>query len=216
MQRESTEERWGLSLAGTAGLERARAGDVDAFGIVCQELEEALWRHGLMLCGDQTMTEDLVQEALITAWRRLDRFDGTCRFRTWVTGILLNLHRNLAKKKQPVLESQLQEQEANGSDLEEPDSDSPLSRVADCSQGPADEVLLLERAGLIRKCLDNLPEEQRDVVQLRFYAGAQLAEIAAVLGCPEGTVKSRLFQAIRKLTAMPEMRSVLLGNTLEK
>jgi DNA-directed RNA polymerase specialized sigma24 family protein len=51
-------------------------------------------------------------------------------------------------------------------------------------------------------------------VQLRFFLGADLGEIAVVLGCPEGTVKSRLFHAIRKLAAMEDLRETVVGTTL--
>src|SRR5438270_415272 len=98
---------WGLSPGGATALQRARSGDVEAFGIVCLELQSVLWRQSMLLFTDQAMAEDLVQEALIIAWRRLDSFDGSSRFLTWVTGILFNLHRNMARKKQLVLESEL-------------------------------------------------------------------------------------------------------------
>ena len=216
MERASAKVRWGLSPAGAAGLERAQAGDVEAFGIVCVELEPTLWRQAWSLCGDSAVTDDLVQEALITAWRQLDRFDRSCRFLTWVTGILLNLHRNFSRKKKPVSESQLNEAETESSDGRWPAPQSGLLAIVDPSRDPAEQTLLLERAALIRRCLQSLPKEQREVVQLRFYAGAELAEIATALGCPIGTVKSRLFHAIRKLAAMPELQDLLQENAWEE
>jgi RNA polymerase sigma-70 factor (ECF subfamily) len=152
----------------------------------------------------------LVQEALIIAWRRLDSFDGSCRFLTWVTGILFNLHRNMTRKKQLVLENDL-----NGtavSTAEPPGS--LISDLVDPAHGPADSLVASERNLLLRKCLGRLSDEQRRVVQLRFFLGADLGEIAAVLGCPEGTVKSRLFHAIRKLAAMEDLRETVVGTTL--
>src|SRR5215813_1621634 len=107
---------WGLSPGSATALQRARDGDVEAFGIVCLEVENALWRQSLLLCADPAMAEDLVQEALIIAWRRLDSFDGSSRFLTWVMGILINLHRNRARKKQLVLESELKGTEGNAAE----------------------------------------------------------------------------------------------------
>jgi RNA polymerase sigma-70 factor (ECF subfamily) len=195
---------------------RAQGGDVEAFGIVCLELEDALWRQGVMLCGDRATAEDLVQEALIIAWRRLERFDGSCRFLTWVTGILLNLHRNIARKHRVVLESELNDHKGNNEGCEDSAFGSVLSRIVDPAQGPQERLLASERASLLRRCLDRLPEDQRSVVQLRFFTGADLDEIATVLGCPEGTVKSRLFHAIRKLGGMVELRDALISTNLEK
>jgi RNA polymerase sigma-70 factor (ECF subfamily) len=214
LDKPSSEGLWGLSKQATACLKRARDGDVEAFGVVCLELEKALWSQAMMFSGDEGMAEDLVQEALIIAWRRLECFDGACRFLTWVTGILLNLRRNAARKKQPIPESQLKEQQAGSDDCEPPDSLG--SQIVDPSQDPAEQVLRSEKESFIRTCFERLPEEQRRVVQLRFFAGAGIGEIAAVLGCPEGTVKSRLFHAVRKLSEMKELREALVGNELEK
>jgi RNA polymerase sigma-70 factor (ECF subfamily) len=207
--------RLGLSVNGEAALDRARNGDVEAFGVVCLELENALWRQATMLCGEAATAEDLVQEALITAWRRLERFDGSCQFLTWVTGILLNIHRNMARKKRFMSLSQLKAHDQKSEEGGEAALDSVTSRVSDPNAGPAERLLASERNGLVRRCLERLPEEQRSVVQLRFFAGAELSEIAAVLGCPEGTVKSRLFHAVRKLAGMSDLRANCVGTNTE-
>lgn len=203
----SSANLWGLSPEGAAALRRARAGEVEAFGIVCLELENVLWRQSMLLCADPGMSEDLVQEALIIAWRKLDTFDGSSRLLTWVMGILINLHRNKARKKQLVLESELNETQAGTAKIPE---------LMDPAHGPADNLLASERNLLLRRCLGRLSDDQRAVVQLRFFLGAELGEIARILDCPEGTVKSRLFHAIRKLAAMEDLREAALGTNLVK
>lgn len=179
---------------------------MEAFGIVCLELEAPLWRHAAMLCGDHATAEDLAQETLITAWRKLNQFDGSCRFLTWATGILLNLHRNTARKNRRRPERDSAHSECVRHDGGAADHDSPSSNIADPAHSPAERLLASERSSLLRMCLDCLPEDQRSVVHLRFFAGATLAEIATVLGCAEGTVKSRLFHAVKKLAGMPQLR----------
>ena len=153
---------WGLSPEGGAALRRARAGEVEAFGIVCLELENALWRQSMLLCADPGMSEDLVQEALVMAWRKLDTFDGSSRLLTWVMGILFNLHRNKARKRQLVLESELNETEASTAKIRE---------LTDPAHGPVDNLLASERNLLLRRCLGRLSDESTSRCAVAFLSG---------------------------------------------
>ena len=77
-----------------------------------------------------------------------------------------------------------------------------LGRVASTDSGPERSAEASEDSQRVRQAVANLPEEHRLVVELRFFAGAKLDEIAAVLDCPLGTVKSRLHHALEKLRQM--------------
>jgi len=68
---------------------------------------------------------------------------------------------------------------------------------------------MAERDALVRQCLARLPEKHRQVVYLRFYVDTSLEGIAATLGCSVGTIKSRLFHALRKLSRMSELQPLL-------
>jgi RNA polymerase sigma-70 factor (ECF subfamily) len=149
----------------------------------------------MALCGDASLAEDLAQEALVEAWKSLRRFNGNCRFFTWLCAILLNLHRNVRRERRPVAFSALS---AGDQDA----AQGGYQSLADEAVGPDEAALAGERAALVRSCLEALPEKQRRVVYLRFYSGDSLEGIAAALGCSVGTVKSRLFTALEKLRTM--------------
>jgi RNA polymerase sigma-70 factor (ECF subfamily) len=182
-------------------LERARAGDSDAFCDLCRVHEARLFRQALALCGDRPLAEDLAQDALVSAWKSIQRFQSQCRFFTWLCSILIHLHCNARRKRRPVAFAALSR---NDSDQAE--------RVLESSAAPGtapDESLQQgERDATLRRCLDRLPEKHRDVVYLRFYVDTSLDGIAAALNCSTGTVKSRLFHALDKLAQMPELKTI--------
>jgi RNA polymerase sigma-70 factor, ECF subfamily len=176
-------------------LARAQAGDGEAFGSVCRTYENRLLRQAMALCGDQTLAEDLAQDTMVEAWKCLRRYDGQCRFFTWLCAILLNRYRNTMRRKRPVPLSAL-----TGSNQNE--GRDSLSRFADRCSAPDQAAQLRERAALVRDCIRALPPKHQQVIHLRFYVDHSLEGIAAALGCSIGTVKSRLFHALDRLRSM--------------
>jgi len=163
-------------------LERARAGDCDAFGEICREHEARLLRQAMTLCGNAAMSEDLAQDTLVEAWKSLRRYNGRCQFFTWLCAILLNRFRNTLRGQRPVAEV---------------DEATPDERAT-----PDQALAFDEQAALVRQCIASLPTKHQQVIFLRFYVDDSLLEIAAALGCSVGTVKSRLFHALEKLRRM--------------
>ena len=167
-------------------IDRAKAGEASAFERLAGLHAARLWRCALALGKDSHWAEDLVQETLVEAWRSLARFDGRCRFSTWLYGILR--HRFLKGRRAQ-----------NAAGL----SASGVLAQKQCpAQSPDQAAEASEDAQRVRRAVASLPEEHRLVVELRFFAGATLDEIAAALGCPLGTVKSRLHHALEKLRQM--------------
>ncbi|HWB10290.1 MAG TPA: RNA polymerase sigma factor [Pirellulales bacterium] len=167
-------------------IDRARGGEATAFERLAEQYAARLWRCALALCKDKHWAEDLVQETLIGAWQSVARFDGRCVFSSWLHGILR--HRFLKGRRQQ-----------NAARLSASDG---LDQTPCIAHTPDRSAEASEDALRIRRTVAKLPEEHRLVVELRFFAGATLDEIAAVLGCPLGTVKSRLHHALKKLRQM--------------
>jgi RNA polymerase sigma-70 factor, ECF subfamily len=176
-------------------LDLAQAGDAEAFGEICRVYETRLLRQAMLLCSNATLAEDLAQDALVEAWQCLRRYNGQCRFFTWLCAILLNRHRNTLRKKHPLPFSACSRHD--GDELQ-----NQITSLADHNSQPDETAQLQEQAAQLRDCIQTLPAKHQQVIFLRFYADDSLEGIAAVLGCSVGTVKSRLFHALEKLREM--------------
>lgn len=170
-------------------IARARGGDVEAFSRLMEAEQPRLLAQALKFCGDPDLARDLVQETMIAAWKSLRRFDGSCRFFTWLYVILLRQHRRALgwfSRRLPL--ATLEQQAA-------------ARRMPVCA--PDDDGTAAD-AELLRAMVTALPARHREVIRLRFYAEAGEAEIAAALGISPGTVKSRIHNALEKLRRMKE------------
>src|SRR5436305_1689790 len=182
-------------------LERARSGDLDAFGEVSRFHESPLLRQGMRLSGNPTVAEELAQDTLVEAWRCLSRYHGKCQFFTWLCAIMLNRFRNLRRNddRGGIFRS-------DGSSKGMAD---PFEHLVAPEEAPDEAAEAREQATVVMQCINSLPPKQQQVVYLRFYVDESLEAIGAALGCSVGTVKSRLFNALEKLRGMPALRSHL-------
>jgi RNA polymerase sigma-70 factor (ECF subfamily) len=153
-----------------------------------------LVRSAFLLCGDQTEAQDLAQETLLQALKSAHRFRGGSTVFTWLYGILRNLcHRHLRKQKRLVLREELLLHEAAP-----PNTDS----------GTDQEYC----AARLAQALQELSPEHREAILLRYYEGLKIDEIAAHTGVSQGTVKSRLHYASRRLQELlPEEMNLFVS-----
>lgn len=183
-------------------LDRAKAGDAEAFGNICRAYETRLLRQAFTLCGNSALAEDLAQDTLVEAWKSLRRYNGRCQFFTWLCAILLNRYRNTIRQKRPVPLSS----------LAQPDHQQVLTSLdglKDQESAPDHAAQLREEAALVLACVHELPPKYQQVIYLRFYVDHSLDGIAEALGCSVGTVKSQLFRALDKLRTMKGMQAQL-------
>lgn len=175
-------------------LSRARQGDAQAFCLLIEPLQARLLRQAAGLAGGLSAAEDLVSEALVEAWKSLSRYNETCRLSTWLYAILLHRYQKSVRRarSRPISLSALavsQDQE-----LRDQQENIPGPELSPAEAASQNEVLFQ-----LKQCIERLPEKHRNVILLRFFEDASLPDMAAVLGCSVGTVKSRLHHALEKL-----------------
>ncbi len=178
-------------------LARAREGDAPAFCRLIEPLQTRLLRQATALNGDLSLAEDLVSETRIRAWKHLARYHETCRLSTWLYAILLHCHQEAARRarSRPGSLARLPFSEARERD--ERHENTTSTELSSAEAAAQTEVFIQ-----LNRCVELLPEKHRDIVRLRFFEDASLPDMAAILGCSVGTVKSRLHHALEKLRKM--------------
>ena len=163
-------------------IERARGGDTRAFEDLARREERALYRHALRIVGTTTDAEDVVQDALFSAWRSISSFQGLS-FRAWLFRIATNraLDHLRSRKRRPELPL-------------EPPEDDDVTWAEPVAPGPDLTQLAGDREALARveAALGALPAEQRTALLLRDVEGFPYEEIAVITSVEIGTVKSRI------------------------
>ena len=158
-------------------IARCLAGDGAAFEPLVARYHRPLFRVAARLLGNRDEAEDATQTAFLKAYQALATCDRERRFFSWIYRILVNECLNMLRARRPV---------------------EPLAEEL-AAPGTADPVDTAETCRRVRRALLQLPAAQRDVILLRHFAEMRYDQIAAALGVPEKTVKSRLFSARQRL-----------------
>jgi RNA polymerase sigma-70 factor (ECF subfamily) len=169
-------------------VERVQAGDQEAFGLLVSKYQRKLLRLVMRLVRDPAEAEDVVQEAFIKAYRALPNFRGDSAFYTWLYRIGVNTAKNwlVANGRRMQTVSDIVDND------DEPIEESQLLR----NDETPDRILMSKEIGeTIDVALAALPEDLRTAVTLREIEGLSYEEIAQVMDCPIGTVRSRIFRA---------------------
>jgi RNA polymerase sigma-70 factor (ECF subfamily) len=170
------------------------AGDDQAFGTLFARHRDRLWAVALRTCSDPETAADGLQEGMVAAFRRAGTYRGDAAVTTWLHRIVVNacldrLRSAKVRRAEPLPE-----------DLDEHQRSSRQS-VGDAID-PADASLRLERRAEVRAALAELSDEQRAAVVLVDMEGYSVAEVAAILDCAEGTVKSRCSRGRARLAGL--------------
>jgi len=169
-------------------VERVQQGDKQAFGLLVSKYQRKLVRLISRLIRDPAEVEDVAQEAFIKAYRALPGFRGESAFYTWLYRIGINAAKNYlaAKGRRTPTNSEFDSEEAEGFDESEQlrDNNSP------------ERILMSKQiANTVNAAMDRLPEDLRNAISLREIDGMSYEEIAQIMDCPIGTVRSRIFRA---------------------
>ncbi len=166
-------------------IARARTGDGRAFEDLARPEERALYRHAARIVGPGADAEDVVQDALLSAWRAIASFEGTS-FRAWLFRIVTNraLDRVRARKRRPELPL-------------DPPADEDVVWAEPAAPGPelAEIASSHEALVVVEEALRQIPEEQRAALLLRDVEGFPYEDIAMITSAEIGTVKSRIHRA---------------------
>jgi len=162
-------------------VEQALSGRVEAFNLLVWRWQRQLYNFLLRLSGDRSLAEDLCQEAFLRSYLNLRELREKERFASWLFRIAVNLYRSDRRRPSPL---------AAAADLND----------ATDSAGEA-HPMSREMQLAIRTLISRLRPELREVVFLRFFHGFQFEEMATILDCPVGTLKSRLYKAVDELRA---------------
>ncbi len=189
-------------------LARTRAGDAHSFCLLIEPLQARLLRQAAALTGDLSLAEDIVSETLVEAWKSFPRYNGSCRLSTWLYAILLHRYQKSVRRarSRPIPLAWLSLFEARNFSKRQENLAAP-------GPSPVEVVTRNETFAQLRQCIELLPKKHARVILLRFFEDASLPDMATVLGCSLGTVKSRLHHALEKLRKMKMNLPDLKGDT---
>ena len=164
---------------------RVATGDKQAFETLFSSYGERVFRYAHRLIHDVQKAEEVTNDVMIEVWKNAARFEGRSKVSTWILGITRHLALNAVRGKK----------------LDTVDIDTAPESV-DVGESAEPVAVLGEREDLkrkLRRALAQLSADHRDVIELTFFQGCSYQEIAAIVGCPENTVKTRMFHAKKQL-----------------
>ena len=167
-------------------VERARVGDAVAYAGLVERYQDVAFRLAYVVLGSAAEAEDAAQEAFIKAYYALPRFRSGAAFRPWLLQIVANQAKNQRRaggRRGSLLLRATAEERPSG----------------DAAPSPELDALLEERRQALLTAVNGLRAEDRLVVAYRYFFELSEGEMAGALGCPRGTVKSRLSRALARL-----------------
>ncbi len=180
-------------------ISQALAGQTSAFGQLVQKYQDRLYNTLVHVAGNAEDAKDVVQEAFVQAFLKLESFQGASAFYTWLYRIAFNVaatHRRRRGAMRAAEQAAIADGAVRGCEM-----------AAQAADGPSDRMEREERCGQVRFAISRLAEEYRVVLVLREMEGYCYETIAEVLDLPVGTVRSRLHRAQMQLRE--ELKEVL-------
>ncbi|MFV8781787.1 RNA polymerase sigma factor RpoE [Microbulbifer sp. SA54] len=168
-------------------VERVQKGDKRAFDLLVLKYQHKIMAVVSRYINDHSEVNDVTQEAFIKAYRALKNFRGESAFYTWMYRIAINTAKNhlVSRSRRPP---------SSDVDLEDAEYYSGADALRDIDT-PENQLFRDQLAATVNRAIRDLPEDLRSAVTLREMEGLSYEEIAEVMGCPVGTVRSRIFRA---------------------
>ena len=166
-------------------LERVGRQDQAAFRELYKAFSRRVFAYTLNMVNDHARAEEILVDTMHEVWRAPERFRGESQFTTWLIGIARNRSLMSYRSRRP-------------DELHDDLDDIAETTAADTPDGFA-QLAAKQRSEGVQVCMGKLSNEHRECMHLVFFEGQSLAEVARVQGCPENTVKTRLFHARQKI-----------------
>ena len=178
-------------------VQRAVEGNQRAFELLVLKYQRRVARLVARMVRDSDLVDDVVQETFIRAYRALHQFRGEAQFYTWLYRIAVNTATKalVDLRRNPVMN----ESALRGRD--DDDETSPVSNELSSDETPETVLAAKEIGEAVNSAMEALPEDLRQAVTLREIEGLSYDEIAEVMNCPIGTVRSRIFRAREAISA---------------
>ncbi len=169
-------------------VEKAQKGDKRAFGILVEKYHKKLTRLLARMVRDQSEIEDIVQDSFIKAYRAINNFRGDSAFYTWLYRIGINTAKNhlvsLGRRPKAMNDVEIE-------DVENFEDGQELRNL----ETPENLMMTKEIVTTVNDTIESLPDELKEAISLREMDGLSYEEIAELMQCPIGTVRSRIFRA---------------------
>ena len=172
-------------------LERCRAGDEEAFDDLVRRHQQRAFNVAFQVLRDREDAAEVAQDAFVRIYRSVENFRGDCEFTTWLHQIVVNLARN---KHRWWKRRGRQSSVSLDSPVEMADGEAPM-QIAASGDAPDVETVKAEFMELLSRRMEELPRKLREVLVLRNVENLSYEQIAVVLDCSIGTVKSRIARA---------------------
>lgn len=176
-------------------LELIAVGDQQAFREIYDRYYRRLYLFSYRLLGDGEGAKEVANEVMLEVWRGARSFRGESMPSTWIYGIAVNKVRREIRKRPPA--------HADLEDLE--------SEVEKGKQMPDDAAYQADLRRKMQMAIKRLSQQHREVLDLTYYQGLSIKEIAAITRCPINTVKTRMFYARKRLAAILQEMGIDLG-----
>jgi RNA polymerase sigma-70 factor, ECF subfamily len=173
---------------------RIATGDRLAMQVLFARHHVRVYRFVLRLVRDESVAEDLISEVFLDVWRQAGRFEGRSQVSTWLLAIA-RFKALSALRRRP----------------DEELDDETAEAIEDTSDDPEVALDKKDKSAAIRKCLEKLSAEHREIIDLVYYHEKSVEEVAQIVGIPENTVKTRMFYARKRLAELLKAAGIERG-----
>jgi RNA polymerase sigma-70 factor, ECF subfamily len=173
---------------------RIATGDRLAMQVLFARHHVRVYRFVLRLVRDESVAEDLISEVFLDVWRQAGRFEGRSQVSTWLLAIA-RFKSLSALRRRP----------------DEELDDEAAEAIEDTSDNPEVALDKKDKSAAIRKCLEKLSAEHREIIDLVYYHEKSVEEVAKIVGIPENTVKTRMFYARKRLAELLKAAGIERG-----